>query len=196
MPIQSISLSPYWTRQVQEKASGESIKAGDEVIDWGYLHTNVGTSAIGLLGDNLVFWQFVEARETPPLPPALLKLGARMHLNQRRINSWVQQYLVSHAAGNGPIPILFAGSDFQKAVWRELSAILPGEIRSYQQVASKIGRPKAVRAVATAIGANALGYLVPCHRVVRSGGGLGGYRWGEDRKQKMLDWEQRLSQAS
>ena len=193
LPIESISLLPGWTRQVQEKASNDCMETSNRVIEWGYLHTNMGASAMGILGDNLAFWQFIEAGETPTLTPALTKIGEGLLLNQPRVNSWVHKYLVSPDSENGPIPILLAGSDFQKTVWRELSAILPGEIRSYQHIASKMGRPKAVRAVASAIGANALGYLVPCHRVVRSDGGLGGYRWGVDLKQKMLEWERHQS---
>ena len=64
---------------------------------------------------------------------------------------------------------------------------------TYQQVASAIDQPKAVRAVASAIGANPVAWLVPCHRVIRSNGELGGYRWGLPRKQQMLDWEQSVS---
>ena len=60
---------------------------------------------------------------------------------------------------------------------------------TYAEIAKAIGRPKAVRAVGTAIGANPIAYLIPCHRVIRSDGSLGGFRWGLDCKKKMLEWE-------
>lgn len=81
------------------------------------------------------------------------------------------------------------GTSFQQSVWKALLDIPQGETRTYAQIADAIGRPKAVRAVGTAIGANPIAYLIPCHRVVRADGGLGGYRWGLAIKQKMLQTE-------
>ena len=83
----------------------------------------------------------------------------------------------------------FSGTDFQIAVWNRLSQIPLGATMSYKSVAEAIGRPRAVRAVANAVAGNRLAYLVPCHRVVRSNGALGGYRWGVDLKSALLDWE-------
>ena len=81
------------------------------------------------------------------------------------------------------------GTPFQESVWKALLEIPKGETRTYAQIADAIGSPKAVRAVGTAIGANPIAYLIPCHRVVRADGGLGGYRWGLAIKQKMLQTE-------
>jgi len=81
------------------------------------------------------------------------------------------------------------GTEFQQSVWRALQSIPVGKTTTYAQIAESIGRPKAVRAVGTAIGANPIAYLIPCHRVIRTDGGLGGFRWGLDCKKKMLDWE-------
>ena len=74
-------------------------------------------------------------------------------------------------------------------MWRELRKIPPGETRSYAQIAAAIGQPKAVRAVGTANGDNHVAVLIPCHRVIRSDGTLGGYAGGLDRKRKLLDAE-------
>lgn len=74
------------------------------------------------------------------------------------------------------------GTPFQLSVWRALLSIPPAGLRSYGQVASAIGAPSAARAVGTAIGKNPIAYLIPCHRVLRESGRLGGYRWGTDRK--------------
>ena len=87
------------------------------------------------------------------------------------------------------LPIDVAGTAFQEAVWRELRKIPPGETRSYAEIAAAIGQPKAVRAVGTANGDNHVAVLIPCHRVIRSDGSLGGYAGGLERKRKLLDAE-------
>ena len=84
------------------------------------------------------------------------------------------------------LPIDVAGTAFQESVWRELRKIPAGETRSYAQIAAAIGQPKAVRAVGTANGDNHVAVLIPCHRVIRSDGSLGGYAGGLDRKRKLL----------
>jgi AraC family transcriptional regulator of adaptative response/methylated-DNA-[protein]-cysteine methyltransferase len=88
------------------------------------------------------------------------------------------------------LPLDLRGTAFQRKVWTELRRIPRGETRSYGDIAARIGEPKAVRAVAQACGANPTALAVPCHRVVRSDGALGGYRWGPDRKRAILDLEQ------
>jgi AraC family transcriptional regulator of adaptative response/methylated-DNA-[protein]-cysteine methyltransferase len=87
------------------------------------------------------------------------------------------------------LPIDVAGTAFQEAVWRELRKIPPGETRSYAQIAAAIGHPNAVRAVGSANGDNHVAVLIPCHRVIRSDGSLGGYAGGLERKRRLLDAE-------
>jgi len=82
------------------------------------------------------------------------------------------------------------GTPFQRRVWEALLLIPPGETRTYLQVALAIGAPHSARAVANACAANRLALLVPCHRVVPAGGGVGGYRWGADWKGALLAAEQ------
>jgi AraC family transcriptional regulator of adaptative response/methylated-DNA-[protein]-cysteine methyltransferase len=84
------------------------------------------------------------------------------------------------------LPIDVAGTAFQEAVWRELRRIPPGETRSYAEIAAAIGHPKAVRAVGSANGDNHVCVLIPCHRVIRSDGSMGGYGGGIERKKKLL----------
>lgn len=90
---------------------------------------------------------------------------------------------------SGDIQLNLKGTDFQKSVWNALRTIPFGTIVTYADVAAMIGKPKAVRAVGTAIGANPIAWLIPCHRVLRSDGKLGGYRWGLALKVKMLKAE-------
>ena len=86
-------------------------------------------------------------------------------------------------------PLDPGGTDFQRGIWQVLMDIPFATTVSYQDVAQSIGRPSAVRAVASAIAANRIAWLIPCHRVIRSDGGLGGYRWGIARKSDLLQWE-------
>ena len=96
---------------------------------------------------------------------------------------------VERPAAAPDLPLDVAGTAFQEAVWRELRKIPAGETRSYAQIAAAIGNPGAVRAVGTANGDNHVAVLIPCHRVVRSDGSLGGYAGGLDRKRRLLEAE-------
>jgi AraC family transcriptional regulator, regulatory protein of adaptative response / methylated-DNA-[protein]-cysteine methyltransferase len=87
------------------------------------------------------------------------------------------------------LPLDIRGTAFQQRVWAALSAIPAGKTATYKEIARAIGQPKAVRAVAQACGANPLAVAIPCHRVVRSDGDLSGYRWGVERKRKLIDRE-------
>jgi AraC family transcriptional regulator of adaptative response/methylated-DNA-[protein]-cysteine methyltransferase len=89
-------------------------------------------------------------------------------------------------------PFFFLGSPFQNRVWQELQKIPFGETKSYAEIAKAIGQPTAFRAVALANGANQLAIIVPCHRVINSGGQLGGYGGGVERKQWLLDHERNI----
>jgi len=98
---------------------------------------------------------------------------------------------ISRSISSAPksLTVLVKGTNFQIQVWRALLKVPFGEITTYQSVAEMIGRPTATRAVGTAIGHNSIGYLIPCHRVIRASGELGGYRWGLERKTAILGWE-------
>ncbi len=87
------------------------------------------------------------------------------------------------------VPLDIRGTVFQRKVWDALRRIPAGETRTYRQIASAIGAPKAVRAVGSACGANPVALLVPCHRALRTDGGLGGYAWGLSRKRRLLETE-------
>jgi AraC family transcriptional regulator, regulatory protein of adaptative response / methylated-DNA-[protein]-cysteine methyltransferase len=87
------------------------------------------------------------------------------------------------------LTLLVKGTNFQIQVWRALLNVPFGAMTTYQSVAEMIGCPTATRAVGTAIGNNPIGYLIPCHRVIRASGELGGYRWGLERKTAILGWE-------
>ena len=96
---------------------------------------------------------------------------------------------VERPAAAPELPLDVAGTAFQEAVWRELRRIPPGETRSYAQIAAAVGKPGAVRAAGSANGSNHVAVLIPCHRVIRSDGSLGGYAGGIERKRRLLDAE-------
>lgn len=94
---------------------------------------------------------------------------------------------------DGALPLDLQGTAFQWRVWQALLQIPAGETRTYTQLAKAVGKPKAIRAVASACAANRAAIVVPCHRVVRTDGSLGGYRWGLPRKEKLLETERSLA---
>lgn len=94
--------------------------------------------------------------------------------------------LLDTAVGARSYDLDLRGTEFQRAVWRALLRIEPGRLSTYSRLASSIGRPRATRAVANAVGRNPVSVLIPCHRVIRNDGSLGGYRWGAERKRALL----------
>lgn len=92
--------------------------------------------------------------------------------------------------GTENIDVCLMGTPFQIQVWKALLAIPAGAATTYGDIAQHIDRPKAVRAVGTAVGRNPISFLIPCHRVLRKSGALGGYHWGLTRKRAILVWEQ------
>ena len=101
----------------------------------------------------------------------------------------------AHGRGGNTVTLLLHGTPFQIQVWEALLRIPPGAVTSYQALATYIGKPNASRAVGTANGANPISYLIPCHRVIRKSGALGGYRWGLGRKLAMLSQELNWSRS-
>jgi AraC family transcriptional regulator of adaptative response/methylated-DNA-[protein]-cysteine methyltransferase len=97
--------------------------------------------------------------------------------------------LFSPVAPRGGVRLAPPGTAFQHQVWRALLDLASGAATSYGDIARAVGRPGASRAVGSAVGANPVAWLIPCHRVLRASGELGGYRWGQDRKRMMLAWE-------
>ena len=100
--------------------------------------------------------------------------------------------VIDYLDGKGPhpdLPLDVQSTAFQRRVWLELLAIPPGQTRSYAEMAERLGLPSGQRAVARACATNKVALVIPCHRVIRSDGAYGGYRWGLGRKKVLLDWE-------
>ncbi len=121
--------------------------------------------------------------------------SADLHANVKARTEWVKA-IVDHLGGVAPsldLPIDVQATAFQWKVWRALQKIPFGETRTYSTVAKAIGQPTAARAVARACATNPVCLIVPCHRVIPAAGGTGGYRWGAERKERLLSAELRRS---
>ena len=124
-------------------------------------------------------------------PHAEIRSGSNEHAN------WVRE-IVRHLAGSNPqldLPTDVIATAFQRRVWESLRSIHLGATRTYSEVARSIGQPRAIRAVARACATNPTSIVVPCHRVVRTDGTLGGYRWGLGRKKLLLEQEKNATRA-
>ena len=88
-----------------------------------------------------------------------------------------------------PLKLVLIGTDFEVRVWDALLKLAPGQAITYSDLATHVCSPRAARAVGSAVGRNPISFVVPCHRVLRKDGGLGGYHWGVTRKQAILGWE-------
>lgn len=94
------------------------------------------------------------------------------------------------------LPLAVSGTNFQVQVWRALLELDPGATVTYSALARKLGKPDGARAVGNAVGANPIAWVIPCHRVLKASGELGGYRWGAARKQMIRRWEERRAGMS
>ncbi len=111
---------------------------------------------------------------------------------------WAERivHFITRPGAQPDLPLDISGTAFQALVWRALQKIPPGRTSTYREIAAALGRPRAVRAVAQACASNKLALLVPCHRVVRKGGELAGYRWGIERKRALIAREREAAAAA
>jgi len=156
-------------------------------IHWAVVPTSLGTMLVAATNKGVCRLSFSEGREALErrFPKAeLVEGGTEFAALLEQVVGAVE------APGDfGHIPIDVKGTAFQEAVWRELRRIPAGETRTYAQLAAAVGKPKAVRAAGSANGANNVAVLIPCHRVIATGGGLGGYAYGLKIKRELLDRE-------
>lgn len=112
--------------------------------------------------------------------------------NPSMLHQWA---LSAFGATQAETPMFLIGAPFQIKVWEALLTIPSGQVTTYSEIAGAIGKPKAVRAVGTAVGRNPVSWLIPCHRALRKSGGLGGYHWGLPVKRAMLAFESAIAEA-
>lgn len=169
-----------------------------DMEDQPYISTQIYSSPVGDLilgswGDSLCLcdWKYRSMRETID---RRITSGLNAEFREERsavIEATIQQLdaYFSKELLHFTIPLLLIGSEFQKSVWNELTKIPHGETLSYLELSRRLGDENAIRAVASANGANALSIVVPCHRIIGSDGSLVGYAGGVKAKQKLLELE-------
>lgn len=169
-------------------------------IDYGFFDTPMGVALIAATEHGVCALRLAAPEDADAKLADLRRDFPRATLSA--CPAAVQPYadqLIAFLAGGAdtfqPRLDLLAGTPFQRAVWDELRRIAPGEHISYTELAARIGRPNAVRAVGGACASNGVAVAVPCHRVVRGDGSLAGYRWGTQGKRQLLDLEARTFAA-
>ncbi|HEY4366198.1 MAG TPA: methylated-DNA--[protein]-cysteine S-methyltransferase [Steroidobacteraceae bacterium] len=193
------------TSRVYEKVDGQlgmtpgEYRSGAKGLTISYASgaTPLGLLMIGATDRGICFLQFGASQAELVLELQRQFAGATVQpmpdSHKSQFDAWMEA-LNRHLRGLEPhpnLPLDVRGTAFQLIVWRYLQKLPYGEVRSYSEVAAGIGKPSAARAVARACATNSVALLIPCHRVVRGSGELGGYRWGIDRKRVLLDTERK-----
>jgi len=154
-------------------------------ISYGYGHTPFGKALIAFTQRGICYFEFIDCEEE-----SLLRLKSIWeNADTIRDDSKALSYFDNIFIKNKRYNLYVKGTNFQINVWRALLSIPSGKLLTYQDIANKIDKPRAVRAVASAIASNHIGYLIPCHRVIAKSGAISGYRWGVDRKKVLLAYE-------
>lgn len=167
------------------KAQGKGL-----LIQYGQFRSVYGDAFMALTERGICKLAFTEP-DQPSLELQKLKEAwpkAEIEEDQAAINTMADN-LFSNKGAKAPLSLYVRGTNFQVSVWRALLGLNQGQLSTYSDIATTIGKPKANRAVGSAIGANPIALIIPCHRVIRRDGELGGYRWGETRKQAILALE-------
>lgn len=173
---------------------GQFKQAGSGLqLRYGVFDSPFGAYVLGAINGKLALLHFLDEASEPEVILKSAWPEASVSHDPEAVQGFADQIFpvagVPSPDVNTPLPVLLRGSAFQLKVWEALLKIPEGRLASYDQIADAIGQPTASRAVGTAIGSNPIGYLIPCHRVIRKTGLFGGYRWGAERKQAMLGWE-------
>ncbi len=169
---------------IRREGVGLTIRHGEH-------ETPFGRCLIGVTHRGVCWLAFLDGRAPRRAHEAMRSHwpGATFEEDERGTRRVVRRVFDRAGERTGPLPLLVRGTNFQLKVWEALLRIPPGRVATYDQVARAIERPGAARSVGNAVACNPLAYLIPCHRVIRATGALGGYRWGTERKRVMLAWE-------
>ncbi len=174
-----------------EAMSPGELKSGGKgvTIEYGRANTPFGQAAIGTTERGICYFEFFNT------PEISIEAGLRSNWPYAILtrNDLAIEILAGKIFTKTPTPgrlhIVLKGTNFQVKVWEALLRTEPGQVYSYSHLASLSGYPSAQRAVGSALAANIVGYLIPCHRVIKEGGEIGNYRWGSTRKTALLAWE-------
>jgi AraC family transcriptional regulator, regulatory protein of adaptative response / methylated-DNA-[protein]-cysteine methyltransferase len=168
-------------------------------IEYGFHPTRFGPCLLGLTPRGICWLSFLsDSGERAALQELKSHWGGASFGERPDATGAVINRIFPSLEGRQKSPpnLLLMGTNFQIKVWRALLEIPAGAVVSYQTIGARIGAPSAARAIGSAMGQNAVSYLIPCHRVIRTSGSPGGYRWGEERKRAMLAWEAARTQPA
>ncbi len=169
---------------------GQVRRGGDGVeIAWGFHESPLGTALVAVTPLGICSIQFADSAADRRAAVARLRAewpAATLVESTARTRKAARQALGALGAPSGPLALHVRGTNFQLKVWAALLGIAPGCVTTYEEIADAIGQPAAARAVGSAVGRNPVSLLIPCHRVIRKSGGLGGYAWGLERKELIL----------
>jgi AraC family transcriptional regulator of adaptative response/methylated-DNA-[protein]-cysteine methyltransferase len=175
------------------KSRGEGLS-----IRYGFHPTPFGEALLALTDRGICALFFAANGERPAVLNRLRDewSNARCIRDQAATTGIVQRIFAPVRSAKGPLTLYLRGTNFQVKVWEALLSIPAGQVTTYERIARSIGEPGALRAVGSAVGRNPVAFVIPCHRVIRKSGDLGGYHWGLERKRLILAWESRKAVAA
>jgi AraC family transcriptional regulator of adaptative response/methylated-DNA-[protein]-cysteine methyltransferase len=161
------------------------------VIRYGFSNTPFGRALLATTARGVCHLAFVEPGKETLTTQELKKNWSDAHLDQDDAHALqvAKQIWTIDGRDGTPLTVNVAGTNFQLKVWQALLDLGAKGNTTYSEVAAAIGNSQATRAVGSAVGANPVGWLIPCHQVLRKDGALGGYHWGDSRKRAMLAWQ-------
>jgi AraC family transcriptional regulator, regulatory protein of adaptative response / methylated-DNA-[protein]-cysteine methyltransferase len=184
---------------VEAVTPGEFKTRGEGIgIAYGFHPTPFGKCLIGVTERGVCWLSFDDNGSNRVALHALQSRwsGAQLEEQPRATGPVVNQIFSNlEKREKSPLSLLLMGTNFQLKVWQALLRIPRGEVTTYENIGESIGARNSARAIGSAVGDNRIAYLIPCHRVIRKSGLLGGYHWGEPRKRAMLAWEAAKSAA-
>lgn len=167
------------------KTNGEGLE-----ISYGVHETPFGNAFVAVTERGICQFSFMDDENDAMFIAELEKKWSAATMRESKIQlKPIITSLFSKDIKQQPLSVYVQGTNFQINVWKALLKIPKGQLTTYGQLANSIGNPKASRAVGSAVGANPVAFLIPCHRVIRASGITGEYRWGNTRKRSMLSWE-------
>tara|TARA_A100001037_G_scaffold101312_1_gene92266 strand:+ start:9032 stop:9991 length:960 start_codon:yes stop_codon:yes gene_type:complete len=160
------------------------------VIRYGFHPTPFGECLLFVTERGICGLAFVEDDRDASLQNLGAQWSLATHLHDQAATApFAEQIFGEGLAQDVPLRLVLKGTNFQVRVWEALMCIPPGHVTSYEALGAYLGKPKASRAIGSAVGRNSISYLVPCHRVIHKSGLVTGYRWGHIRKRALLGWE-------
>jgi AraC family transcriptional regulator of adaptative response/methylated-DNA-[protein]-cysteine methyltransferase len=177
-----VNLEAVTPQEYKEKGSGIA-------IDYGFHHTPFGECIIGVTERGVCHLSFIKDGDRDLAVAGLERSWEKAMLKQNERATEKTASVIFNQSKDQKLNVLVKGTNFQVKVWNALLNIPMGSLSTYESIATSIGQPKALQAVGSAVGANPVAYLIPCHRVIRKNLVIGEYHWGTERKKAMLGWE-------